>query len=236
MSLASVEGVIIALLLVVPGGVGVSIRDYARSPASKSAFDDLLHALAWSAGTLLFLEILTGLCGLILPVNWQLGTFLIDDLLAEDVAQRLRTEQDLWYRLLTFAFVAAVLPPGLRQLRRIKWVGRIIRAEDVSLYNDGFEALFQETIREAAKWDSRWEIPKSESPWIVVDTDDDRTYRGQIMWRSTPPEPSQLILIDVSDVTDPDDIVEIEGMLLLRGDVIRRLWVMRPDRPPPSGT
>lgn len=234
MSLASVEGVVVALLFIVPGATGVTLRGFLWPTRTSTAFEELVHAVACSTAALLLLEIVTGIAGLLPWNEWRLGTFLINALLADALPSQLQQDLALWYRLLLFAVVAVAFPSLIQSLRTRPRVLRLTRVEHMSLYNDGFEALFQETSSEAAKWDERWRSSGDESPWIMVDTEDGRRYRGQVMWRSTPPEPPELILINVSDVSYPDDVVDIAGVLLIGGHTITRLWMMRPggENPP----
>lgn len=228
MTLASVEGLVITLLFVVPGALGIGFRNYLWSGRPLSPLEQVLLPLTYSAATLLLLEVVTGVVGLAPALDWRLGSFLINELLTPSLPARLSTENSLWYRFFVFGFCAAVLPSLLRWARSWSWVRKLKPARHLSLYSDGFEALFEETRFEAQKWDERWRTGPNESPWLMVDTSDGHRYRGQMMWRSTAPDPAELILIEVTDITDPDTPADIPALLLLGADEMERLWIMRP--------
>jgi hypothetical protein len=234
MSLGSVEGLVVTLLFVLPGAVGIGLRNYLWAGKPLSSFEEILLPLAYSTAALILLEIVTGALGLAPSLKWHLGSYLTNDLLNSEFTNSFRTDLSLWYRFLGFGTCAVALPSFLTWLRRRKFLLKLKPARQISLYSDGFEALFEETRFEASKWDPRWTFGPDESPWLMVDTNDGRRYRGQMMWRSTAPDPAELILIEVTDITDPQDPAWIPGMLLLGGDTMHRLWVMRPD-PPPAG-
>ncbi|HEV2757397.1 MAG TPA: DUF6338 family protein [Actinomycetota bacterium] len=228
MSLGSVEGLLFALLFVVPGSTGLLVRGYVWPTRRSTGSEELVRAVAHSTGALLLLEVVTGVGGLLPSTEWRLGTFLINDLLGGDLPAQVDHDISLWYRLLLFAVTAVALPSVMQWVRSRPALLRLVRADHISLYNGGFDAMFRETIIEAARWDPRWRLTPGESPWVLVDTDDGRRYRGQVMWRSTAPSAPELILIDVGEITYGDAVVDLPAMLLIGGESIRRLWVMRP--------
>jgi hypothetical protein len=227
--LASVEGLAITLLFVVPGALGLGVRNYLWASKQRSSFDQVLLAMTYSAGALFLLELGTGIIGLATQSDWMPGSFLTNDLLAVDFVARFRNHPSSWYRFLGFATCATALPSALRWLRTRPVVLELKPVRHLSLFSDGFEALVEETRFEAADWDERWTFEAEVSPWLVVDLEDGQRYMGHVMWRSTAPDPLELILIDVKDVTDPDALAEIPGLLLVRGEDLTRVWVMRPD-------
>lgn len=227
MSLASVEGLVVALLFVVPGVIGIGLRNHLWGKEASS-FDQVLLSLAYSTSALLLLEIATGAVGLVPQFDWRLGSFLTNDLLSPDFVAAFRSDLALWFRFLSYAVCAAVLPSTLRWLR----MQGDLRTRGLSMHSDGFEALLEETRFEASLWDPRWSGDEYESPWLMIDTDDARRFMGQVMWRSTAPDPVEFILIDVWDVTRPEAPAQIPGLLLQRGESVKRLWVIRPDDAP----
>lgn len=231
MSLASVEGLVVALLFVVPGVVGIGLRNHLWAKEASS-FDQVLLSLAYSTSALLVLEVTTGALGLVPQLDWRLGSFLTNDLLAPDFIAAFRRDLGLWYRFLTYAAFAALLPSALKWLRTRGAVLILKSPGHRSLHNDGFEALLEETRFDAQQWDPRWSSDGDESPWLMIDTDDGRRFMGQMVWRSTAPHPVEFILIDVRDVTVPEGPSVIPGLLLQRGESVRRLWVMRPGEAP----
>lgn len=239
MSLASVEGLIVALLFIVPGALGIGLRNYLWAGKQLTSFDQLLLSLAYSTGALLLLEIATGLVGLLPKVDWRLGSYLTSALVDPEFVDNFATDLSLWYRFLLFAAVAIGVPSGLRLLRTSKFVLRWKPARHLSVNSVGFEALFEETRFEASGWDERWRWHPNESPWTYVDTTDGHRFMGQMVWRSTAPDPPELILFDVSDVTHPGAEEQIPGLLLIGAEHTARLWIMRPDNvpgrePPPA--
>ena len=234
MPLNSLEAFLVTLAFVVPGAVGIGIRDSFWPKRPAQPFEQFLHAIGYSAGALFLLEILTGLIGLISTRPWRLGDYLATELATAHVGL-LVDELAVWYKLLGLAAMAFALPSLVRYIRSSAPVLRLRTMRGISLHNDGFEALFEETLFEAAKWDPRWRFDDNESPWLMVDTQDGRRFRGQMMWRSAPPAEPELILIEVSDITDSEQVIDMSGMLLISGDRIERLWVMKP-RPDPAPT
>ena len=232
MSLASVEGLVIGLLFVVPGALGLGLKNYLWAGKQLSTFDQLLLSLVYSTGALLALEVATGLVGVAPKVSWRLGSYLTNELLDPNFVQSFRTDLSLWYRLLGLAAMAVALPPALRWLRTRPLVLKWKPARHLSTHSVGFEALFEETRFEAAKWNDQWRWHPNESPWVYADTADGHRYMGQMVWRSSAPDPPELILFDVSDVTDPTAEEQIPGLLLIGGDEMTRLWIMRPDNVP----
>jgi hypothetical protein len=208
------------------------LRDYLWAGRQLTAFDQVLFALTYSVGALLLLELITGAIGVAPGVDWRLGSFLTNSLLSPRFVDRFTADLSLWYRFLTFAGCAIALPSALRWLRTRSLVLKLKAFRHLSLHRDGFEALLEETRFEAGRWDDRWAYGPNESPWLMIDVDDGHRYMGQMMWRSTAPDPLELILIDVKDVTDPATPAEIPGLLLLSGEDITRVWVMRPDNSP----
>jgi hypothetical protein len=226
MSLASVEGVVITLVLVLPGALGIQLRSYLWSSRDGNTAEVLLSSVAFSLTTLLLLEFGAALVGLIPTLDIGFGSLLLQDILGDDKV--VRPDSDLWLRYLVFATAAISLPSALRWIRMKPWLLKMKRTAHLSLESVGFEALFEESIKEAGRWDVDWKGYGEEGLHVMVDTEDDRRFQGEMMWRSTSPDPPELILINVRDITDAENILNLDGLVLIRKDNMRRIWVLKP--------
>lgn len=229
MTVTSVEGLFVFLFFVVPGAVGLGLRDYLWSGRDLSAFEQLLLSVTYSTGGLVVLETAFALWGLLPGAETSFGDFGLRHITDSGSTLGTLTNDGIWVRFLVFVGFSASLPSVLRYLRSTSPVLRLKRVQHLSLHSVGFEALFEESVSEAARWDERWKAVRCETPWLMVETTDDRRFQGQLMWRSSAPDPPEIILIDVSDVTIAEEVQPISGLVLIRDGFIKRLWVLLPD-------
>lgn len=227
MSLTTLEGVLIALVVVLPGAIGIELRSYLWSGRDGAVTERLISSIAFSIAALLILEFLTAFVGIFPRRHVIFGDFILRELVAakDPIA---RSSPGVWGRYLVLALVAAGLPSLLR-IRKSSLVLKLKRTEHLSLESVGFEALFEESVKEASKWDDAWTRYTDGGLHVMVETEDDRRFQGEMMWRSTAPDPPELILISVKDVTDSASPVSYDALVLFRERSIRRLWILKPN-------
>lgn len=221
MPIASVEGLIFTLVFLVPGGFGVEFRRWIYPSKEPSPFAELLHALGTSGAALIVLEAGAGIYGTV--TGWPGG--VADALLRPLVEAQGIPSSDVWAAyMFGFLPLALFLPALGDRVRRTRWARRAFGG--IALYEGGPDHLFEEVS----------EAPQDElAPWIVVQTTDGRSIQGQLVWRTTAPDPLELLLVDIDDVTHPDDPKSGgRSVLWIPRDNIRRLWLIgeAENRPP----
>lgn len=217
----------IALVLVLPGALGLQLRSYLWSSRDGTTAEELLSSVAFSLTTLLLLEFGAALAGLIPNVDAAFGSLILRDILG---STEVRSDSGLWTRYLLFAVATISLPSALRWMRMKPWVLKMKRTSHLSLESVGFEALFEESIKEAGRWDDGWKDYDKEGLHVMVETEDDRRFQGEMMWRSTSPDPPELVLINVKDVTDSEKVLFMDGLVLIGKSNIRRVWILKPSK------
>jgi Family of unknown function (DUF6338) len=222
---SSLDGVLAILILVLPGGLGLRFKDWIWSGSARTPFEEIFGAAAASFGALLMLEVSAGVIG-IGVANLDVGDYLVNDLV--DVTDGLVGES-LWLRYLAFFVLAFLLPSFLAYLRRREFFFR--RTSAYSVYHDGFEALFEETIHELARKDSSWEVADGRKHAVRVDTVDGHSFVGYIRWRSTPPKPTAVNLSSVTKVSANGTTDVIDGVVWFEPASISRIWILKPDEP-----
>jgi Family of unknown function (DUF6338) len=229
MSFGSIEGLLISLLLIVPGGLGIELRTYLWSGRSLTPFEELLRAVSFSISALALCELGGALISLCRDDIYEFGDFLLNEITRIPGGQLASDPSWFWSKFGILAGVAIALPTLFRWLRGRPLILKLKPVKHLSLHSKGFEALFEESIHEARGWEASWAFGPGEYPWLTVEMTDGRSFRGQMMWRSTAPDPPELVLINVSDVTDDDDVFDIPGLVLLGAPFISRLWIMKPE-------
>lgn len=227
MSLTSIEGILVALVFILPGAMGLQLRSYLWSGTSGGSTENLISAIAFSTGGLLFVEFATAVAGWVSSWSAHFGDFLLKDLVTSSNPIAAASPAT-WSRYLLFAIAVILLPSLLRWLRERPWIIAVKKTGHLSLESVGFEALFEESVKEAAKWDTTWEGYARDGLHVMVETDDDRRFQGEMMWRSTAPEPPEIILINVLDVTDSAAVFSMDGLALFRAQTLRRIWILKP--------
>ena len=177
MDLGSVEGLLIALLLIAPGALGDQLmRVVTVMPQPRSDFGRLLAALSWSTFGLASVELVNAW-----STAGAFGDFLIVPItrgLAESSLGALGS------RYLVFVAVAALAPPLARWVLRLRHVESLI----------GGRTLSEPTLARLFRYrpDSL-----SDSPYAEVVTEQG-TFEGWVRWNSNESdEDAALILRDL---------------------------------------
>lgn len=150
-------------------------------------------------------------------VDTKVGEALVKTLAS---GSSLSTISGAWRAYLAFLMLAAFLPVILGRLRRAGFVRRLFG--NIALHENAYDHLFKE------KWEP---LAGRVAPWAVVQTEDGRSLRGQVTWRTTAPNPPAFVFERVYDVTDPDNQLEGAGWLVINGQQIRRFWLLPPQTP-----
>lgn len=214
MPIASVEGLALTLLLLVPGGLGVELRRWIFPAKEPSPFAELLHALAASGTALIVLEAGAAIYGWVTAWPGGMGDALLRPLAD---AGGIPASGDVWAAYVSgFLPSALALPSIAGAARRAGWARRVFGR--IALYEFGPDQLFREI----------WRPPEPRlAPWVVVQTSDGRSIRGQLIWRTTAPNPLEVLLMEVVDVTHPDRPASGEGAVLwIPRENIRRIWLL----------
>lgn len=214
MPLGSFEGLLVTLLLLVPGGLGIELRRWIYPAKEPSPFAELLHALGASGAALISLEAGAAVYGAL--SNWR-GGFGDALLMSLVEGHGIPRSGSVWATYgFGFLTLALVLPALAGRVRRLHFVRALFGR--LALHDSAPDQLLDEIWRS---------IADGEAPWVVVETTDDRSIQGQIVWRTTAPYPTELLLIDVFDVTQPRrPITGGGGVLWLPRENIRRLWLL----------
>lgn len=206
MPLSSVEGLLVSLLFVVPGGLGLRVRRHLYSQPAASPFWEALSALGASLIALLTLEVAAGVIGATTRVHAEVGDSLVEPLLfdlAEDTLP--------WTAYFLYFGLAIILPTLGGWVVRTQWFGWL-RAPSAH----GLDYLVE---------DVRPKEERAIGPWVTVTTISNERFLGWLMWRSTPPDPLELVLGDVTDLNDPDDTTDPTWALWLPDRSISAAWV-----------
>ena len=212
MNIGSLEGLALALLLVVPGGLGIALRRSIFSAQPPTPFTELLQALAASLVALLFTETIfmvvdgstDGMGNYALRPLLQTGSF------ADSID---------WLAYTVFGVAALVLPSVAAWARRSAFGHAILGR--VSPHADGLDFIIHDALRGHSR---------SEEVWVTVSTMGDEALMGQLAWRSTAPDPLELVITRVRDLNDPTEEGQQPGWFVhLRGDAIRAIWVHVPE-------
>lgn len=223
MPTGSVEGLILSLLFVVPGGFGVDLRRSIVPASAPSPFRELLHALGTSGAAIIVMELMFGLAGAF-GQNVGMGDAIVGPVLA---AKEAPVSTFPWGNYLGYLVLALSLPLLAAGIRRSKPLKQIFRG--VSLHSTGLDELFAEI------WPGLPASGGTPAPWVVVETSDGRLVQGQMLWRSTAPHPVELILGDTCDVTDPSDEKQGERWLWIPTSSIGGIRVQPPPETPSTG-
>lgn len=219
MPISSLEGLIVTLLLLVPGGLGVEFRRWVYPARPPTPFTELLHALGASAVALIVLEAAAGIVGWGSAWTGGMGDALVRPL-AE--SSGIPTDGATWVAYMAGFLPAALLLPVLGgRLRRVGWVRGLFG--NIAFYDSGPDQLLGEL----------WDPPEPGlSPWVVVETADGRSIQGQVVWQTTAPHPFELLLVDVYDITDIERPISGRGGILwIPRESIRRMWLVTTEGP-----
>lgn len=209
MTLGSIEGLVVVTLFLLPGGLGLGLRDYLLSSGTlRTPYEEALGALAASIAGLLLVEATATLVEWVISGDLAVGNFAL---------QYLFHEKDLssgtaLAKYVAYGGAAIALPTTATYLRRRRWVSDHLGP--ISLYHHAFEAGFEE-LRE-----------NSDTPWVIIETEDDRSFRGELRWRSTAPSAPEVILGSVTDVTDSENPREGFGLVIIPNRNLRRVWIL----------
>ncbi|MGH2703284.1 MAG: DUF6338 family protein [Actinomycetota bacterium] len=179
MTIGSVEGLLVTLLMIVPGGLGSTLRRSFYPMQAPSAFAELMYALAAALLALLTVEFIFTAFS-----REPFGNQLLVPLVTQD-------ESELDWNLGAYApfFLIALGYPTLGAwLRRLPRVQALFGV--ISPHADGLDLILREALPSRAR----------AGIWITVNTEDDEALLGQLMWRSTAPDPVQLVLGRVRDL------------------------------------
>jgi hypothetical protein len=212
LNIGSVEGLVIGLLFIVPGGLGIALRRSIYAAHTPSAFSELLHALGAALASLLLTE---GVFVVVDKSSEGVGDYILEPLIKTN---RFPDEVD-WLAYFLFALAALVLPTAGAWARRTRPARRILG--NISPHADGLDYI----IHEARPRDLR-----DQEIWTTVNTTGDEALLGQLAWRSTAPDPLELVLTRVRDLNDPSEEDQEPGWFVwLRGDSIRAVWIHVPE-------
>lgn len=217
MNIGSFEGLVLGILFVVPGGLGIALRRSVFPAQAPSAFAELLHSLAAVLVALLFTECLFVLLD---KSSEGVGDYLLSPLLKTETFSKTVD----WSAYVFFGLSALLLPVAGAWLRRrppLRWI-----LGGISPHADGLDYI----IHEARPRDLR-----DEEIWATVNTSGDEALLGQLAWRSTAPDPLEIVLTRVRDLNDPNETEqESDWFVWLNRDSIRAVWinVPTPDQEP----
>jgi len=213
MAIGSVEGLLVSLFFVVPGGLGSALRRAVFGSQAPTAFAELLNSLANALVALLLTETLLMVVG---SGREGIGDYLIDPLSrAESFPSGLEWGTYAFY--LSAAILLPTLGAWLRRLPLSLW---ILRA--VSPHAGGLDYVMHE---------ARPQELRREEVWVTVNTHEDEAFLGQVAWRSTAPDPLEIVLSRVRDLNDPEETDQQEDwMVWLPAESIRAIWVHVPER------
>lgn len=206
MPLTSVEGLLISLLFLVPGGLGLRVRRHVYSQPAATAFWEALSALAASLLALLALEIGGGLVGLLTRFDLVVGNQLVEPLLFG--INKTSIPWEAYFAYFGLALVLPLLGSWAVRTRLLHW----LRAPSAH----GLEYLVD---------DVRPKEERKVGPWVTVTTTNNDTFFGWLMWKSTPPDPFEVVLGDVTELSDPDSQGDPNWALWLPADSISSAWV-----------
>lgn len=149
MDVGSVEAVLLALMLLVPGGVGdLVMRSVTNMPEPRSDFGRLLSAMSWSTASLAACEALWAILR-----RGPFGTYLLDQVIA---AESLTSITGIAPRYLGYILVASVMPALVRWVARRRVV-EIVVFRRRTLLEPGLDRLFDKykpAPPEGTKWGS----------------------------------------------------------------------------------
>lgn len=124
-----------------------------------------------------------------------------------------------WLAYAVFGVAALALPTAAAWTRRSPF-GRAILGR-ISSHADGFDFIIHDALRGYSK---------SEEVWVRVNTMGGEALLGQLAWRSTAPDPLELVMTRVRDLNDPTEEGQQPGWFVhLRGDAIRAIWIHVPE-------
>ena len=211
MPIASVKGLIVTLLLVVPGGLGAALRRSAFATQSPTAFTELLHSLA---GALIALVAVESTFMVIGGSDAGFGDYLLKPLASPQAFP-----DDLhWPAYAAFFTSALMLPTVGAWARRRGPFRRVFRA--VSPHASGLDYILHE---------ARPRLKRGEEVWATINTIEGEALLGQVAWRSTAPDPLEVVLARVRDLNDPDEAEQQEEwMAWVPGESIRAIWIHVP--------
>lgn len=212
MNIGSVEGLVLGLLLVVPGGLGIALRRSIYAAQAPSAFSELLHSLAAALVALLFTESLFVVIG---GGPQGIGDYILEPILGTQAF----SETVSWSAYAIFGMSAIILPTVGAWTRRTP-LGRGLLGS-ISPHADGLDYIIH---------DARPKELRHEEIWATVNTTADEALLGQLAWRSTAPDPLEVVLTHVRDLNDPTESgQEPEWFVWLRSDAIRAIWINVPE-------
>jgi hypothetical protein len=126
-----------------------------------------------------------------------------------------------WGPFFTFSLLALVIPVLGGWARRWSWVSGLFGT--LSPHSDGLSYI----IHEARPRGSR-----REGIWVTAKIETGEVHLGQLLWRSTPPDPLQIVLARVRDLTDPEERDHEEDWVMwLPGSSIKEMWIHIPSQP-----
>lgn len=211
MPIGSVEGLLITLFVVVPGGLGAALRRSVFASQAPTAFTELLHALAGSLVALAFTE---ALFMIVDPSPDGFG----DSLLGPASRAEVFPGGIDWKPYFAYVGLALLLPTTgawVRRLPRARWLFRA-----ASPHADGLDYVMHE---------ARPTEHRREEVWATVNTVTGEALLGQIAWRSTAPDPLELVLSRVRDMNDPQESEQQEDWVVwIPEESIQAVWVHIP--------
>lgn len=211
MPAGSFNDLLVTLLFVVPGGLGIALRKSIFATQAPSPFTEFLHSLAASLVALLTTEVAFGLAA-----GGRKG---VGDFLLVPLARPTDFPAELdWAAYVTFILCALGAPAFGAWLRRTGPARRVFRT--LSPHADGLDYLVHE---------ARPQGTRARELWAIVNTEADEAFLGQIAWRSTAPDPLEVVLSTVRDMNDPEETEHGDDWLVwLPRESIRAIWVHVP--------
>lgn len=212
MPIGSIEGLLLTLLFVVPGGLGYALRKSIYSAQPPSAFLEAVNSLAAALVALLGVEVV------LMVVHRSakgVGDYLLSPIARLDEFDPSALS---WRAYAAFCAAAVFLPTIGAWSRRTDAARWMLRA--VSPHADGLDYIVHE---------ARPKTARKQEMWATVTTTSGESLLGQVAWRATAPDPLEVVLSRARDLNDPSETEQEEDwMVWLPRDSIEQIWIHVP--------
>jgi hypothetical protein len=170
------------------------------SSPSPSAFSDTLYALGASLIAVLVVEAY-------ISIGRPFGTAIINPVSSGSI------NKIHWLAYPFFFSLALFLPLAGSWLRHSKRV--------IATFGPAPTDAFDYVMREALPTSAR-----EQGVWVTVQTENDESLLGQLLWRTTAPDPLELVLARVRDVNDStEEEQDADWVVWIPRESIKAVWV-----------